>query len=1256
MTLRLLQAALLLLVVGVGYAYWADLPQPATLSMEDLAAEPLRRIFGDEMRYAELDVDLVEGVRIQDLRVPSQQGLRTAPTRPGEQPRAIDGFTARTVEIRQDTLALSTGAVALRSVSIEGARIMLRETADGIASDFTFDMPQARGNAPPPELTLDDAWLYVRSMPGSTRFSEAAVLVLYVESLRVRSERGGRLRVSGTVFTRELGQDDEPLKISGRVDMTRRTLDLRVDIEHVTLTPNLLALLAETVAAPLRQESIKSGTLGVTLSGPIDGDLDMSIEWDADVEVQVEDIPGIETIEATTKEQLQELFGRGAMKLLVDQDQVRIDTLVTQMAGGRVQATGWIKHATGAMRIDFTIDDLNLEDDAVRRALGEEGAELFDQFSPKGIVDAKGTVTRDEDGEIEWSVDVVLEDTSFEFVGHLTEDGSREGFPYLVEQATGRAFLRPGKVYFEDIVGFHRGAEVTLRGRDKKSWDGGETGRILFTDQGTDIRLTVEVVNMRVDEDLERAVAGSEFAGIFDTFQLAGILDKVEIDVIRIPGTDRFAKGEIRLQLEGEQFKYAPFPMPVEDVRGTIIVERPVLPGEGEGNHRRGRRIAFDVTGWLEGAPIRAKAEIIGHEDTGRLFIEADGVPLAGALTRTILTADETKDGLAPVWAWLEPRGRADVVASIPLRADPKPMELTTTLKGASIRLDAAESPAPIELADLSGKLEVKGDEVRFEGVSGKLLGSPTTATGTMLGGPDGRWDLTIDAEPVRLTSSLLAGLTHLTPDGNLLPDGMRFEPGGRLGFKAKITREPGPDSPLDLELTATNVDVDVRMPKAGVVHVSGEKVHVGPDAIAVTNVDVQTEGLTIVMEDARIPRGEGGALQGTFELRMDAFEPTEGVLDMISSGAAEIITSWTKDRLLSSKGLKVVAPGTGPVRLEGPLSLVVPEGVPVSDGPRGALTLAPLSISTDEAGTLLGGRVVLQGFSIDVGVELTELYGTVHVDRLRLGEGEGGNGRLIDVRGQIEGVRVAALSTPLSWQDGILRADPVTARVADGAFQGHVFVHTREPTAFEGAARITDFDLAKLQEDLAPTGAPVSGIGNAEVRFQSRGETLRDLTAAGTVRIRNGSLGDLPFVATIFAMGARILNSDNRPQFESADVEFVLKDEVFELKRIDLAGPLFEMPGRGTLDTTGVVDLYFTPDFIKSLVLPGVMQLPVIGDVVGGVLREELLYAVRVHGDISNAQTELLPLPALGIDFGSDFEGTGPRKLPRRRVPRWFR
>lgn len=1255
MSVRALQAALLALVVSVGYAAWNDLPNPGMVSVSDAASAPLRRIFGSGLRYGAMDVDVVDGIRVEDLRVPSSQGLRSA-----DPNRSIDGFTAREVEIRQDPVALAAGELVLESVRISGARLIAAETLDGIKPDFPFTLPSTAGRAAtPPELTLEDTWVYVRARPGSERLNSSAVVVLYVDRLTVRPESRGRLRIAGSVFAREIEQDDEPWRISGEVDRVKQTLDLTIDVDRVELTSSLLALLHESVAAPLRQDSIRSGKLQVALSGPLGGDTRLRVSWDADVEVQVEDIPGIETIEATTKAQLQELFGRGALKLLVDQDTVNIDQLVTQMAGGRVEATGWVKRDTGAMRLAFTIEDLELSDPAVRLALGAEGAAVFDQFSPSGVVDAKGTVTRDAEGEIEWRVDVFLEDAAFTFIGSPNAQGKMEGFPYRVEEATGRIRLRPEGVFFDDVVGFHRGAEITVRGHDKTSWSGEETGRIKFTDEGADVRLTVEIVNMAVDEDLEAAVAGSEFAGLLDTFQLAGVIDKIEVDVFSVPGVDDAAKTSVRLQLEGEQFRYAPFPLPLEDVRGVITMRRPLKPGgSGVGNHRRGRIYAFEVAGWAEGSPLHISAEINDTEASGRIEINGDGVPLAGALTRTILEAETTRDDLGLVWRWLGPRGRADVTAVLPVQDDPEPLRLTTRLKGASVRLDAENAEHPLELDDLVGRIVVVDDHVTFEEVRGTLGGSPTTLTGSIQGGTDGRWDITVATEALRITPSLLLGLRSITGD-ELLPGGLSFEPGGTLALTVRLTKPAGADQELKIVVEARDIDVDVRAPDAGVVHLRGEEIHVGEEGIRVRAVTAQAPGLSVEIADAMIPRGaaaERGGPVGRFVLRMEDLALAGNLLGLLPDNVAEVLGTWTEDRLLSSTGLTVIAPAVGPVRLEGPLSVIAPKGVQVGDGPRGSFTLAPLMISTDEAGTLLVGRISLQGFSMGLGVALDELYGVVHLDRLRLGGGAGGSGRLVDIRGRVAGIRVERLNAPISWQEGVLRADPVTGRLAGGELSGHVLVHTRAPSAYEGAAKIVRFDVAALQEDIAPTGAPLSGIGTAEVSFQNRGGTLRTLTAAGNVRIRSGSLGDLPVVANIFAFGARILNADNRPKFESADIEFVLADEVFNFKRIDLAGPLFEMPGRGTLDTTGVVDLYFTPDFIKSLALPGVMQLPVVGDIVGGVLREELLYAVRVRGELSRAEPELVPLPPLGIDFGTGFEGTGPRRLPRRPVPRWFR
>jgi hypothetical protein len=313
--------------------------------------------------------------------------------------------------------------------------------------------------------------------------------------------------------------------------------------------------------------------------------------------------------------------------------------------------------------------------------------------------------------------------------------------------------------------------------------------------------------------------------------------------------------------------------------------------------------------------------------------------------------------------------------------------------------------------------------------------------------------------------------------------------------------------------------------------------------------------------------------------------------------------------------------------------------------------------IGRDAAGaTTIRGVVRFDGFSVDPGVDLRDLRGALRLDALTLGGAPHGSGALESISGKVEGVSISGLTAGLTWSDAVLRAPRIRGRVVDGALEGRFLMHTGEPAAYEGSAIVRDFDVARLRNDLAPTGPPYEGRGTVHVEFQNRGGSMRDLTAAGRVHVRDGRLGDLPFLTNVFTLADEVFSVDNPPQFQRADLDFVLEKEVFTFSRFDLEGPLLHMPGRGTLDITGVIDLRFTPDFIKGFVLPGVMQLPGVGTVLRGVLREEFFYAVRVRGDLGSAEPEIIPFPAFGTDRGRDFEGSGSRSLPRRRLPRWFR
>lgn len=1251
MRLRLVQVVLVAAVVIAGARAWRDWVQPPRDALRSLVDAPLRELFGPDVTYDRpFSFDLGGGVTLENLSVPSTGGLETA----GGAAHPLAGFTARRVHIAHDPLALAAGRYRPTHIEIEGARVLTHETKEGIAPDFPLHLSAGRRtDGGVPSVQVKDATLLYRAMPGSQRLREHSVVEIHVRELGVRPDEDGTLQVRGDLTTRKLGQDDTVITVRGTVAPDGHDFDVVVRWDPLARTPEMLATLAEKVAEQVRHVGIGTGTLVLRLRPKAGGGaLDLHVDWNSEVSLSMSDLPGLEAVDAATREQLEKLFGRGAVQVELGHGRLNIKSLVTELGTGHVRATGWIVRETGEFTIDFEIRDLSLADPALREALGPNGASLYDEFDPRaGLVDAVGRVTRSADGTVDWSVDVILEGADLAYVGDVGPDGRHVGFPYRVRDATGRLRLDPHGVTFDQIVGFNRGAEITILGHTQKAWTGGRTGVIEFTDAGPELHLTVVATHVPTDDRLLAAIRGSEFADMLQTYQIRGVLDRIEVDLTKLPRIERASQAELRLTMEGEQFRYLPFPLPLEDVRGQLTMRRPVLP-----NGKRGRVYAFDVTGWAEGAPVHVWARIAEHERRGRLHVQAEGLPLAGSVTDVVLASQATSEGLGPVWRWLGPRGRADVNVDLPLSEDPGPMRLDAELRSASLRLDA-EGDAPLEIDQLTGHLAVVGGNVTLEDLVGSVGGARVAVHGRLEGGVKGRWALTARIDPLRLTPSLLRSLEVLAPGGALLPGGMQFESGSRLALALDVTKAPGVGTQPEVAFTAGPLDTTLRLADGTTVGLTGTSLSVRHGTVTAHDLRVQAEGVRARVDTLRVVPGADTKITGRFHAAFDDFVLGEGVLGLLPPAVAEVLRRWTSSRKLRSRAFTVDVPEQGPVTLRGDLALVAPASGPIGDGARGGFELDPLVMrARPEGGVVIEGVVRLTDFSLDVGIPLENLRGTIEVEHLALGDKPQGRGRIAGVSGRVAGLSVEDLSAPVDWTRDFLRIPAIGGRVVGGTLLGDFVMHTSQPVSYQGNARVRDFDVARLRDDLAPTGPAYAGRGTARVTFQNRGGRMRDLTGAGVVTIRHGRLGDLPFVANIFTLTDAIVGQGERPQFERADVEFTLQDEVFTFRRFDLAGPLFDMPGTGTLDLTGVIDLRFTPDLVKGLLLPGVMQLPGLGTVLRGLLREELVYAVRVHGDLGSAEPDVVFLPLLGMDRGDDFEGTGARALPHRRLPHWFR
>lgn len=1255
--LRMLAVAALS-VGGIRLLERVSRPPPQPLAR--LAEQALVDIFGEGVSLGGFSIDPVRGVWIDDLAV---QG-------PGA---ATPGLTARRVEVRHDLMDLLSGRYRPTALTIDGARVALHETEAGAALDVPFHLEESgRGDAEVPDIVVRDVGLVVRARPGSTRLRPGRALLL--EGLEARIQRGpdGRMAVRGSFGTRGLGQDDVRILLEGWADPRSDALQVSAVWDPLTLDPALLDMLAPELAARLTGSPIVSGRLEAEIQragargGAPPGEVVVRARWLGAMTSQLADLPGLKDLAPEVRERLLPLFGGGSLEVAYEEGRLVLQSLKARVGTALVAGSGWVAGDGASFRLTARLTGLDLEDPALRRALGPEGRSLSQVVEARGTLDADLVLEQPPGGAFTWEARVTLNDATFSYLGEVGPSGLREGFPYRMEHTRGSLRLSPDGVLLEGLEGRHgAGTPMRVLSHARTSWQGEETGFLRLSGERPELGVTIEALDVPVDADLRAGVAGSEFPGLLDVYRIGGVLDRLEVDVVR-RSFDPVARAEVRITLDGETFAWQRFPLPLANVRGIVTLRRPALPEPGrEGDPaapatRRGREVHVDVRGEVEqaGGPawVDVRVDVDQAAARGRLRLTARDVETGGALTAVLAQAPLTRDRLAGVWRWLDPHGRADLEGEFPLEDEPSPVRLLVRLKGVNVVPDAEAGDALLAVRDLTGVVQVVGDDVRLGVLTGRLKGTPLELEGRLAEGLEGPWLFELKTlERLPISAELVTSLERLAACTTLLPAGLRLDGGGRARLDVRIERPRDSDCVQLPRVELSDLEVGVRWGGGLALNATGRLLAVEGDEVRAVGLVLSAPGARIEAEEARF--GPSG-LVGRFGLKLTGYEPPAEVLALLPQEARAFVTTWSAGRRLSSRALSVQVGRDGSVAVDGDLSFVAREGAPAKGAPRGELAFERLILSAPDPleRRTMSGALVFRRFAWEAEVGLTDLLGRVEIDRLRLGDDPSGAARLVGLSGRIEGLRFADLSAPVLWNDGLLRIEPIRGTLSGGRLSGRFVLHSRAPMAYEGQAHVEAFDVAALRDDLAPTGPPYRGLGTLDVTFENRSAQGADLAASGTLTVRHGHLGDLPPIASLFAALSRVLPGETPPAFETLDAAFTLRSEVLRFQRLDLAGPLAKMPGKGTLDLSGQVDLTFTPDLVKSMLLPGVMAVPVLGDVLRGALQEQLFYAVRVHGDLSDTRTDLVPFPPLGLKRAKPFEAPPPPPPPRRRLPNAFR
>ena len=1224
MSSRAIRLLLLAVLLGGGFLVYRTSLRPQPERLESWAEAALRDLFGPDLTHGAVEVDLLRGVRVSALRV----------QRPGATEPAL---YAESVEVRHDVLAMSAGVLALEKVVVRGPVIATHETASGdLELDFPFDPPKGGGKAmPTPALVVEGGTLRLAAHPASKTLRPGSTLVLGHFRVTAVPERDGTVRVEGGFLPTGLGlADDEEITFYGTGNLERGLLDVHALWDRLRLTPQVRRVVAPELLARVEAERLAEGPHRLAVRIARDpaveaGRVRLFPSFSGTVRMDISAFPGAETIDARTVEQINDLFGKIDLAIEVSGSRVDVRRLTTSLAGADVRAQGKIEDDGEVVDVDIRVDGLRLDDPALLKALGPVGERIRDEFSAAGRADVLVTLRRERGGPFRWEATVDLVDATLVYLGRAdpvlrTPSGRplRYGFPWAAEHCFGRVFVGPSSVRFDPIVGRHGASVVRIRGAGERARDGGETGYVRWDEGDTRVLLTIETRDVPVDRDLEDAVEGSEFAGFLDTFRPDGVIDRIVLDIKKLPHADAAAAVEVDVELRGERFRYAPFPLVLEDVEGRVALRREPIPGGG-----RERRFEFSARGRAAGGTVSVAGTLDAVRSRGRVRVEAAGVTLDGPLEQAMRGSPAGKGALVEAWDFLRPRGPADVVADLPAGDDPAPERFAVTMRGASVRLGADDADAGIAVEDLTGTITVAGGRADLARLDGRVGRAPIAIAGWMQTGPTGRWDLAIATRRIAVTRGLLAAIARASPCDPVFPEGVTVVPGGHLDLELRLRRQPMQEGcDLAAAVTVRNADLDVRL---GDLELSVEGgFSVDGDDVRMQDLRATGPGLSI-----SIPRGRYGpaGIEGRVEARLTDLAVTPEVLHLLPASLRASFADATKDRLVQAPSLEVDAAADGALVLRGAIGLTARPDAPSGGAPRGLVELAPVRVSAPgkDGARTIEGRLLLRGLDLDVGTRLEEVEGAVDLRALRLGDDPSGEGDVRLSRARVAGILLEDLVVPARWHGGILEASPVTATAYGGRLEAQVRVHTRAPVGFEGRVRLADVSLERVRADLAP-GLDFLGTASLDAELESATGTLRDLRASGTASVRDGDLGELPPVATIPALLGALVPGSRKPRFTGADVEFRVEDETVEATSIRLSGPLFSLDGHGTVDFGGTLDVTLAPQFVKSLLLPGALQVPGVGDVLG-VLREDPFYVVRVRGPLDRAEPTLVPFPFLG-------------------------
>lgn len=239
-------------------------------------------------------------------------------------------------------------------------------------------------------------------------------------------------------------------------------------------------------------------------------------------------------------------------------------------------------------------------------------------------------------------------------------------------------------------------------------------------------------------------------------------------------------------------------------------------------------------------------------------------------------------------------------------------------------------------------------------------------------------------------------------------------------------------------------------------------------------------------------------------------------------------------------------------------------------------------------------------------------------------GNTSGGWGNLKLDRLDIESFVLSDLLIKLRGAKDLLLVEKYTLKCCEGVLSGSGWGVLNSPLVYGGMISLDGLNLAYINQSKSKTSESVEGLLGGEVSFYSKGNSIDDLKAGGTLKIVNGKLWKVDLLKGILDVFQKVLPSLGNIQLTSGSARLLVCSGMLWAQEIRLVSSVVILVAEGKMGLRKK-DL----DLLVSLTLKpaGLNDKTFLSKLISGSLMVagQQVWRARVEGDLNHP--EVTPL-----------------------------